>query len=101
MAIVQTRAVGWGRWLERGGKPEFFCVSLLNAHAQTITSRRHRVLERRHTHGASVPHFEGNGPVTTWAQAVDIVGRLASHRESWSLPLEAAVLLAKEVALIT
>lgn len=97
--IVESHAIGWGRWLERGGKPEFFCVSLLNAPAQAVTSRRHRGLERRHTHGASIPLFEAEGPVTTWARAIEIVGGLAPQRESWSLPLEAGVLLAKQFAL--
>src|SRR6266540_3370668 len=35
-AVLETRVVGFGRWLERGAKPEFFAVTTLNVPASAV-----------------------------------------------------------------
>lgn len=41
--ILSSHLVGFGRWLERGGKPEFFGVTLLRGTAAEVDRARHRV----------------------------------------------------------
>jgi len=41
--VVQTRVLGFARLVRRGGKPEFFGVSLLDMQADDIESETHEV----------------------------------------------------------
>ena len=100
--IIETRVIGWGRWLDRGGKPEFFSVTLLNASSSTIAARHHKSLERRHTHGAPIPMFGTPArPVSAWSQALELVAALQPTAEPWSLPLRCSVALARTESLAT
>lgn len=40
--VVSTRVIGYGRWLDRGGKPEFYGVSTLSVTLNEAMSRRSR-----------------------------------------------------------
>jgi hypothetical protein len=41
--ITMSTLIGYGRWLERGAKPEFFGLTLLDGTAEQIDRRRRRV----------------------------------------------------------
>lgn len=39
-ALLGCELIGYGRWLDRGGKPEFFCVTALNVHSSEMAGGR-------------------------------------------------------------
>jgi 8-oxo-dGTP pyrophosphatase MutT (NUDIX family) len=45
--IRATHVTGFGRWLERGAKPEFFGITELNAAAKDLEQRRHLASDER------------------------------------------------------
>lgn len=93
--IAETVVVGWGRWLERGGKPEFFCVSVLRVTAAEVSGRRHRGVEKRHTHGVPLAVFPPEvRRVTEVADARAVIASIERRSEPYSLPLEATLRLA-------
>ncbi|MGO1440293.1 MAG: hypothetical protein ACTHVY_09410 [Brevibacterium yomogidense] len=53
--ISESKLIGYGRWLERGGKPEFFGITLLNGTADDVDRSRRRVsgTEALYTRSAS------------------------------------------------
>ncbi|NUS74221.1 MAG: hypothetical protein HOQ05_12560 [Corynebacteriales bacterium] len=49
--IIDTQVVGYGRWLERGAKPEFFGVTRLAIAAEQLNARRVSSAEELYTGG--------------------------------------------------
>jgi hypothetical protein len=52
--IGSTRVVGFARWMERGGKPEFFGLTTLTVPAARLRGRRATGAERLYSGGVSV-----------------------------------------------
>ena len=51
--VLQTQVIGFGRWLERGAKPEFFGVTRLRASAREVSTARIRGGEMLYTERVS------------------------------------------------
>ncbi|SDG28571.1 hypothetical protein SAMN05421505_10340 [Sinosporangium album] len=47
--VRSTRVVGFGRWIERGAKPEFFGVSYLSISSRELADRYVKISERLYT----------------------------------------------------
>jgi len=56
--IVGTKVVGFGRWLERGAKPEFFGLTHLNISAQEMSGVKISAGERLFTDRVSAVHVD-------------------------------------------
>lgn len=54
--VGQSRVIGYSRWLDRGGKPEFYCVTKLNVHSTALRtgSRTHSRFSEERTWTADV-----------------------------------------------
>jgi 8-oxo-dGTP pyrophosphatase MutT (NUDIX family) len=85
--IGQTHLTGYGRWLERGAKPEFFAFTALKGRRQDLESELQRVRrdERRYTGGVEWC------PVPVLLEAVSTSGAVSAEakrvRSLLSLPL--------------
>lgn len=88
--IAATTVVGFGRWMERGAKPEFFGLTRLTVDGATVAARRPPGEERLYTAGivlmsvdlaALAEELAGGTPL---AEATSLPARL---REDGSLPL--------------
>jgi hypothetical protein len=58
--ILQTRVVGFGRWLERGAKPEFFAVTRLKVSAQDAVIAKISGEEKLYTERVSAIYVDMN-----------------------------------------
>jgi hypothetical protein len=89
-----TRLVGYGRWLDRGGKPEFFAVTALTVPLATALSRRSSHLDERlwtqSVAGVAVD-LTGQGDPGEPVRWQDVVPDPRRLRGSMSVPLEATL----------
>lgn len=97
--IERTVVLGFGRWLERGAKPEFFGVTQLRINATELTHRTPSRRDRRYVEMvdpigldvfALAYHLSMGGDVLDWPQCPDAV------RDFWSLPLIVALRVAAQ-----
>ncbi|WP_342037158.1 hypothetical protein [Brevibacterium ammoniilyticum] len=75
--IRTSHLIGFGRWLERGAKPEFFAVTLLNDSAANIEERRGAV-------SRSEAHYTRR---TRWIELADLIEPDEDTRSIMSVPL--------------
>lgn len=83
---VTTRLTGFARWLERGGKPEFYGVSRVAMTAREVELRR---IDRRER--AYVAYVETLGLAGDVAQALGQLGPRLAERGPVSIPLTASL----------
>lgn len=88
-----TRLVGYGRWLDRGAKPEFFGVTALTVPLATALSRRSsHPDERLWTQSVDGVALDlTGGGLTEPARWQDVVPDARRLRGSMSVPLEATL----------
>jgi len=93
--IRQSRVIGYSRWLDRGGKPEFYCVTSLSVHSSELRtgSGTHSMLSEERTWTSDVQVLDVN---LTTIKGFD-PGDPASH----TLPLWARAGLIPNVDILT
>ena len=75
--IAGSRLIGYGRWLERGAKPEFFGITLLREDAEQIDRKRRRV-------GGEEALYTQR---SQWLSVADLLDEAGELRSTMSMPL--------------
>jgi hypothetical protein len=83
---LSTRLTGFARWLERGGKPEFYGVTAVGMTAREVELRRVDRSERDY-----VAYIETFGLGDDLATALEGIGPRLAERGPVSIPLTAAL----------
>lgn len=89
--IRTTSVVGFGRWLERGAKPEFFGITQLSATAEDLVERRQLAAQERPYSGQmftmSVDFATLGGEIASGMSLLAAPSLPARIRDDGSLPL--------------
>jgi len=88
--VEQTKVIGFGRWLERGAKPEFYGVTRLSITAREFEERHVKLSERLYTSQVKTSEIDLDGIRTSLLSGTSIVHSSYCEddlRNSGSVPL--------------